>query len=124
VDDEAEESDGKRRDRQAEAPAHHLVLLKLVTQVGAEQVEGAVRHVDDAHQPEDEGEAAGDDEVEAGQGQAGQRHANPVGNAAAGAEPAPEGPVGDPGESDEKGGHTQRARGTAARCGSQRMQPP
>ena len=38
--------------------------------VAAEQEERAVRHVDDAHQPEDEREAARDDEVEAGGGDA------------------------------------------------------
>ena len=38
--------------------------------VPAEQEEGAVRHVDDAHQAEDQGEAARDDEVEPGRGDA------------------------------------------------------
>ena len=41
--------------------------------VAAEQEEGAVRHVDDAHQAEDQREAARDDEVEPGRGDAVQR---------------------------------------------------
>ena len=41
------------------------VALQLQRDVAAEQEERAVRHVDDAHQAEDEREAARDDEVEA-----------------------------------------------------------
>ena len=40
------------------------VPLHLQRDVAAEQEERAVRHVDDAHQPEDQREAARDDEVE------------------------------------------------------------
>ena len=39
----------------------------LVADIGAEQIERAVREVDVAHQPEHQGEAAGDQEIEAGQ---------------------------------------------------------
>ena len=46
----------------------HL-LLDLVGDVAAQEVEGAVGHVDDPHEPEDEREAAGDDEQQAGERQ-------------------------------------------------------
>ena len=46
---------------EAEAGAGHP-LLHLVGDVAAEEVQGAVRHVHDAHEPEDEREAARDDE--------------------------------------------------------------
>ena len=52
-------------DREA-LPRHPL--LDLVGDVAAEQVERAVGHVDDAHQAEDEGEAARDDEERGGEG--------------------------------------------------------
>jgi hypothetical protein len=42
-------------------------LLQVEGEEPREHVERAVRHVDHAHQPEDEGEAAGDDEIEARQ---------------------------------------------------------
>ena len=42
-------------------------LLHLERDVAAEQEERAVGHVHDPHEPEDEREAAGDDEVEAGE---------------------------------------------------------
>ena len=48
----------------ARSPAPRHPLLHLVGDVAAEEVEGAVRHVHDAHQPEDEREAARDDEEE------------------------------------------------------------
>ena len=41
------------------------VPLELQRDVAAEEEERAVRHVDDAHQPEDQREPARDDEVEA-----------------------------------------------------------
>ncbi len=46
--------------------ADHL-LLQVDGDVGGEQEECAVRHVDRAHQSEDEGEAGGDDEQQAGE---------------------------------------------------------
>src|SRR5438874_7891789 len=50
------------RDRE---PLPRHALLDLVGDVAAEQVEGAVGHVDDAHEPEDQCEAARDDEERA-----------------------------------------------------------
>ena len=48
-----------------EAPSTpEIFALELERDVPAEQVQRAVRHVDDPHQPEDQREAAGDDEVE------------------------------------------------------------
>ena len=38
--------------------------LHVDRDVGGDEVERAVRHVDDAHQPEDQREAARDDEIE------------------------------------------------------------
>jgi hypothetical protein len=49
-------------------------LLHLQREVAAEQVERAVRHVDDAHQTEDQREAAGDDEEQGGERHAVERH--------------------------------------------------
>ena len=55
--------------REAEGAAlPDLGPLELERDVAAEQEERAVGHVDDAHQPEDEREAARDDEVEPGDG--------------------------------------------------------
>ncbi len=51
----------ERADRGAAAET----LLEIEGKVAAEQVERPVRHVDDAHQPEDERESARDDEEEA-----------------------------------------------------------
>ena len=51
---------------QAEPGARHP-LLDLVGDVAAEEVERAVRHVHDAHEPEDEREAARDDEEQPGE---------------------------------------------------------
>ena len=47
-----------------EPPSPTMLPLELQRDVAAEQEERAVRHVDDAHQAEDEREAARDDEVE------------------------------------------------------------
>ena len=44
-------------------------LLHVDRDVGGEQEERAVGHVDGAHQPEDEGEAGRDDEQQAGERQ-------------------------------------------------------
>ena len=79
LDDEADGADHRHRDERREDPlpgvhvaaddreprAGHL-LLHLVGDVAAEEVERAVRHVDDAHEPEDQREAARDDEQEPG----------------------------------------------------------
>ena len=51
----------------SEKPCAGHPLLDLVRDVAAEEVEGAVGHVDDAHQPEDQREAARDDEEQAGE---------------------------------------------------------
>ena len=51
--------------RQADVAEPDPAPLQLERDVAAQQEEGAVRHVDDAHESEDEREAAGDEEVEA-----------------------------------------------------------
>ena len=79
---EPHEPDRRGRDERREDPlpgidldtgdrvprARHL-LLHLVGDVAAEEVERAVRHVDDAHQSEDEREAACHDEQKPGKGE-------------------------------------------------------
>jgi hypothetical protein len=79
--DQAHDGDAGRRDeerkdplprvhvggRDREALTSHR-LLNLVGDVAAEEVEGAVRHVHDAHQPENQGEPARDDEERSGEG--------------------------------------------------------
>ena len=56
-----EEAGGDAEEPQA-GPARHLEA-----DIGAEEIERAMRQIDVAHQPEDEGEAAGDEEIEAGE---------------------------------------------------------
>jgi hypothetical protein len=82
LDDEPEDGDagrgGERREhplegvhlgaRDREPGARHL-LLDVVGDVAAQQVERAVGHVHDPHEPEDEREAARDDEEQPGEGQ-------------------------------------------------------
>ena len=46
-------------------PGSRHPLLNLVGDVATEEVERAMRHVDDAHEPEDQREAARDDEEQA-----------------------------------------------------------
>jgi hypothetical protein len=74
-DGDAAHRDDQRRDpfpavhvgaRDGESLAGHR-LLDLVCDVAAEQVKGAVGHVHHAHEPEDQREAAGDDEQQAGE---------------------------------------------------------
>ena len=45
-------------------------LDELVADIAAEQIERAVREVDVLHQAEDQGEAAGDEEIERAEGDA------------------------------------------------------
>ncbi len=45
-------------------------LLDVDGEVGGEQEERTVRHVDGAHEPEDQGEARRNDEQQAGEGEA------------------------------------------------------
>ena len=66
-DDPVRQVDLRARQAEAAALADH-VALQLQRDVAAEQEERAVRHVDDAHQAEDQREAARDDEVERGGG--------------------------------------------------------
>ena len=63
-------SPGRCVERRSRAPSPTRSPLQLERDVAAEQEERAVRHVDDAHQPEDEREAARDDEVERRRGDA------------------------------------------------------
>ena len=84
LDDQAEDADRDGRDerrdhplprvdvrrQQGEAAPFGDPLLHVVRDVAAEQEERALRHVDHPHQPEDEGEAARDDEEQPGEGQA------------------------------------------------------
>ena len=58
---EHQEAGGDAEQPVAGQPRH------LVADIGAEQIERAVREIDVAHQAEDQREAAGDQEVEAGQ---------------------------------------------------------
>ncbi len=77
---EAEHADAHHRDEPRNDPLERVdlgrvepesgpghPLLDLVRDVAAEEVEGAVRHVDHAHEPEDEREAARDDEEQSGE---------------------------------------------------------
>ena len=82
LDEESEPTDADHRHRHRDQPfprvdelsrdeARRLrghPLLNLVRDVAAQEVEDAVGHVHDAHEPEDEREAAGDDEEPAGKG--------------------------------------------------------
>ena len=85
LDAEAEEPDQDRGDERRDEPLPEVHLLaqepergvladepalELQGDVPAEQEERAMRHVHDAHQPEDEREATRDDEVDAGRGDA------------------------------------------------------
>ena len=84
LDDEADDADARRRDEQRDDPAPGRTASTagereaarrssspdLERDVAAEQVEGAVGHVDDAHEPEDQREAARDDEEEPGEREA------------------------------------------------------
>ena len=80
LDTEPEHGDARHRDEPRHHPLErvHLLpgqeepgarhpLLYLVRDVAAEEVERAVGHVDDAHEPEDEREPARDDEQEPGE---------------------------------------------------------
>ena len=80
LDQDSEDGDDRHRDEERDDPFPRVdvgrlngealsrhPLLDLVRDVGAEEVEGAVRHVDGAHEAEDEGEAARDDEEEPGE---------------------------------------------------------
>ena len=73
-----------------DAALAHQLALELQRDVPAEQEERPVRHVDDAHQAEDQREAARDHEVEARERQAGERDADPVRDAAVDSEPLAE----------------------------------
>ena len=90
LDHHADHPDDRRRDKEGDDPAEQAVLggpgpaqrqaeagvlrepgvLHLEREVAAEQVERAVRHVHHAHQPEDQREAARDDEEERREGEA------------------------------------------------------
>ena len=60
---DAEQRDDHEGGDQREHPASGGVR-DLVAEIAAEQIERAVRQIDVAHQPEDQGEAAGDEEIE------------------------------------------------------------
>jgi hypothetical protein len=95
LDQHADHADDGRRDQQRHDPRDQAVgrlvvaaqresqsaalllepaVLHLQRQVAAEQVERTVRHVDDAHQAEDQREAAGDDEEERREREPVERH--------------------------------------------------
>ncbi len=82
LDDQTDDADHRHRDERREDPlpgvdlgardgepgTGHL-LLHLVRDVPAEEVERPVRHVDDAHEAEDQREPARDDEQQTGEGE-------------------------------------------------------
>ena len=76
-DDPVDDADLRAREAERAALADE-VALQLERDVAAEQEERAVRHVDDAHQAEDQGEAGRDDEVQARRRDAVQHHDDEV----------------------------------------------
>ena len=86
------------REREAQ-PAPGLLLeprlLHLQREVAAEQVERAVRHVDHAHQAEDQREAARDDEVQRGERRAVERDDDEAARIVDGLDEQPHGDEGD-----------------------------
>ena len=122
IEGEADEADDERRGDDADAPAHDVVALELECGIGAQQVERAVGHVDDSHEAEDEREAARDDEVEAREGEPGERHLDPDGNVALDPEAVAECAVGDPREREGQHGNAER-RGDGAAESNRRESP-
>ena len=64
------EADLGAGDPERRVPARDGIALQLQSDIATEQEERAVGHVHHAHEPEDEGEAAGDDEVQRRRGDA------------------------------------------------------
>ena len=66
---DADGRDDDKRDDEAEQP-RAASTRRLVADIAAEQIERAVRQIDVAHEPEDQREAAGDEEIKAAEGDA------------------------------------------------------